>query len=96
MVLQELANLPTAELIEIDGSPSGLKLFMLWNPPLCLKTVRFCLSQLPNIHVKSVLSGIKLIKTSCIISVFKVRKRKKTSLEAKRSQSKHVVAGRSR
>lgn len=54
MVLQELANLPTAELIEDDGSPSGLKLFMLWNPPLCLKTVRFCLSPLPNIHVKSV------------------------------------------
>lgn len=42
------------------------------------------------------LSGIKLIKTSWIISVFKVRKRKKTSLEAKTSQSKHVVAGRSR
>ncbi|CAA0820868.1 Unknown protein [Striga hermonthica] len=35
----ELANLPTVELIENDGSPSGLKLFMLWNPPLCLKTV---------------------------------------------------------
>ncbi|GER38598.1 dead box ATP-dependent RNA helicase [Striga asiatica] len=35
----ELANLPTIELIENDGSPSGLKLFILWNPPLCLKTV---------------------------------------------------------
>ncbi|KAL6541223.1 hypothetical protein OROHE_010931 [Orobanche hederae] len=35
----ELANLRTVELIENDGSPSGLKLFMLWNPPLCLKTV---------------------------------------------------------
>ncbi|KAG8379349.1 hypothetical protein BUALT_Bualt07G0079100 [Buddleja alternifolia] len=35
----ELANVPTIELIDSDGSPSGLKLFMLWNPPLCLKTV---------------------------------------------------------
>ncbi|KZV15998.1 hypothetical protein F511_14364 [Dorcoceras hygrometricum] len=35
----ELANLPTVELIENDGSPSALKLFMLWNPPLHLKTV---------------------------------------------------------
>ncbi|KAL8042408.1 hypothetical protein ABFX02_09G048500 [Erythranthe guttata] len=35
----ELANLPAVELIDNDGSPSGLKLFMLWNPPLCLKTV---------------------------------------------------------
>ncbi|XP_073119488.1 uncharacterized protein [Henckelia pumila] len=35
----ELANLPTVDLIENDGSPSALKLFMLWNPPLCLKTV---------------------------------------------------------
>ncbi|KAL8492390.1 hypothetical protein ACS0TY_023834 [Phlomoides rotata] len=35
----ELANLSAVELINNDGSPSGLKLFMLWNPPLCLKTV---------------------------------------------------------
>ncbi|XP_059640822.1 uncharacterized protein LOC132282982 isoform X2 [Cornus florida] len=35
----ELANLPTMELIQNDGSPSGPKLFVLWNPPLCLKTV---------------------------------------------------------
>ncbi|CAA2984498.1 ATP-dependent helicase hrq1 isoform X1 [Olea europaea subsp. europaea] len=35
----ELANLPTVELIENDGSPSGSKLFVLWNPPLCLKSV---------------------------------------------------------
>lgn len=41
MFLQELANLPTVEVIENDGSPSASKLFMLWNPPLCLKTVRF-------------------------------------------------------
>ncbi|KAL2242976.1 UNVERIFIED_CONTAM: ATP-dependent helicase hrq1, partial [Sesamum indicum] len=60
---QELANLPTVELIEKDGSPSALKLFMLWNPPLCLKTVW---------------------------------KRTKSSLEAKKSVSKNVVAGRSR
>ncbi|XP_020548694.1 uncharacterized protein LOC105158042 isoform X2 [Sesamum indicum] len=59
----ELANLPTVELIEKDGSPSALKLFMLWNPPLCLKTVW---------------------------------KRTKSSLEAKKSVSKNVVAGRSR
>ncbi|GMQ11009.1 hypothetical protein CsSME_00053793 [Camellia sinensis var. sinensis] len=35
----ELANLPTMELIQNDGSPSGQKLFVLWNPPLCPKTV---------------------------------------------------------
>ncbi|GAB4845369.1 hypothetical protein Ancab_038777 [Ancistrocladus abbreviatus] len=35
----ELANLPTLELIQKDGSPSGPKLFMLWNPPLYPKTV---------------------------------------------------------
>ncbi|KAL2462078.1 ATP-dependent helicase [Abeliophyllum distichum] len=35
----ELASLPSVELIENDGSPSGSKLFMLWNPPLCLKNV---------------------------------------------------------
>ncbi|XP_057804983.1 uncharacterized protein LOC131020283 isoform X2 [Salvia miltiorrhiza] len=35
----ELANLSTVEVIADDGSPSALKLFMLWNPPLCLKTV---------------------------------------------------------
>ncbi|KAK4395736.1 ATP-dependent helicase hrq1 [Sesamum angolense] len=59
---QELANLPTVELIEKDGSPSALKLFMLWNPPLRLKTVW---------------------------------RRTKSSLEAKKSVSKDVVAGRS-
>ncbi|KAH6797259.1 UBQ protein [Perilla frutescens var. hirtella] len=58
----ELANLPSIELIENDGSPSALKLFMLWNPPLCLKTVW---------------------------------KRMKTSLGAKKSVNKDVVAGRS-
>ncbi|CAI9113370.1 OLC1v1013955C1 [Oldenlandia corymbosa var. corymbosa] len=31
----ELANLKEIELIDEDGSPSALKLFMLWNPPLC-------------------------------------------------------------
>lgn len=35
----ELANLPTLELIQNDGSPSALKYFALWNPPLCLKMV---------------------------------------------------------
>lgn len=35
----ELANLATLELIQNDGSPSAPKLFALWNPPLCLKTV---------------------------------------------------------
>ncbi|XP_052179603.1 uncharacterized protein LOC127792955 [Diospyros lotus] len=35
----ELANLPTIELIQNDGSPSGRKLFVLWNPPLYEKTV---------------------------------------------------------
>ena len=40
MLFQELANLPAVEVIADDGSPSTLKLFMLWNPPLCLKTVR--------------------------------------------------------
>ncbi|OVA04884.1 Helicase [Macleaya cordata] len=35
----ELANLPSVELIQNDGSPCGPKLFILWNPPLYLKTV---------------------------------------------------------
>ncbi|XP_024970556.1 uncharacterized protein LOC112509694 isoform X2 [Cynara cardunculus var. scolymus] len=36
----ELASLPTMELIHKDGSPSGPKLFVLWNPPLRMKTVK--------------------------------------------------------
>ncbi|KAG5618424.1 hypothetical protein H5410_018248 [Solanum commersonii] len=36
---KELSNLPTIELIQNDGSPSGLKLFMFWNPPLRLKKI---------------------------------------------------------
>lgn len=32
LVLQELANLSTLELITNDGSPSSRKLFVLWNP----------------------------------------------------------------
>ncbi|KAL8134877.1 uncharacterized protein LOC141713110 isoform X2 [Apium graveolens] len=35
----ELANLSAVELIQNDGSPSGLKRFVLWNPPLSMKTV---------------------------------------------------------
>ncbi|KAF9587578.1 hypothetical protein IFM89_004036 [Coptis chinensis] len=35
----ELAGLPTLDLIQNDGSPSGPKLFVLWNPPLIWKTV---------------------------------------------------------
>ncbi|KAI3953666.1 hypothetical protein MKW98_017490 [Papaver atlanticum] len=35
----ELANLQAMELIQNDGSPCGPKLFMLWNPPLYMKTV---------------------------------------------------------
>ncbi|XP_060674221.1 uncharacterized protein LOC107433954 isoform X6 [Ziziphus jujuba] len=36
---KELANLPKAELIENDGSPSARKLFILWNPVLHQETV---------------------------------------------------------
>ncbi|CAH9142639.1 unnamed protein product [Cuscuta epithymum] len=36
---KELANLPAIELIQNDGSPSGPKTFVLWNPPVCLRTV---------------------------------------------------------
>ncbi|XP_010318873.1 uncharacterized protein [Solanum lycopersicum] len=36
---KELSNLPTIELIQNDGSPSGSKLFVLWNPPLRLKKI---------------------------------------------------------
>ncbi|KAL2935519.1 ATP-dependent helicase HRQ1 [Bienertia sinuspersici] len=36
----ELANLPTMDLIDKDGSPSASKLFVLWNPPLYPKTVQ--------------------------------------------------------
>ncbi|KAI3780722.1 hypothetical protein L2E82_10710 [Cichorium intybus] len=37
----ELASLPTIELLHKDGSPSGAKLFVLRNPPLRMKNVRF-------------------------------------------------------
>ncbi|XP_055826142.1 uncharacterized protein LOC129894460 isoform X2 [Solanum dulcamara] len=36
---KELSNLRTIELIQNDGSPSGSKLFVLWNPPLRLKMI---------------------------------------------------------
>ncbi|XP_030939060.1 uncharacterized protein LOC115963945 isoform X4 [Quercus lobata] len=35
----ELANLPTLELIQSDGSPSARKLFILWNPVVSPKTI---------------------------------------------------------
>ncbi|XP_062159413.1 uncharacterized protein LOC133866791 isoform X4 [Alnus glutinosa] len=35
----ELANLTTLELIQNDGSPSARKLFILWNPVACPKTL---------------------------------------------------------
>lgn len=51
MFLQELAILSSVEVIDDDGSPSASKLFMLWNPPLCLKTVRLLSwSGLPNFY----------------------------------------------
>lgn len=37
--VQELANLPTLELFQNDGSPSARKLFILWNPILRPKDV---------------------------------------------------------
>lgn len=40
LMLQELSNLPTLELIQNDGSPSARKLFILWNPIVYAKTVR--------------------------------------------------------
>ncbi|XP_016545610.2 uncharacterized ATP-dependent helicase YprA isoform X2 [Capsicum annuum] len=36
---KELSSLPTIELIQNDGSPSGSKLFVLWNPPLRVKMI---------------------------------------------------------
>ncbi|XP_030924336.1 importin subunit alpha-2-like isoform X2 [Quercus lobata] len=36
---KELANLPTLELIQSDGSPSARKLFILWNPVVSPKTL---------------------------------------------------------
>lgn len=39
---QELANLPTVELFQNDGSPSARKLFILWNPALRPKAVSWC------------------------------------------------------
>ncbi|KAH9778306.1 UBQ helicase-c and DEAD-like helicase domain-containing protein [Citrus sinensis] len=35
----ELANLSTLELIQNDGSPCAQKLFVLWNPTSCLRSV---------------------------------------------------------
>ncbi|KAF6140055.1 hypothetical protein GIB67_001796 [Kingdonia uniflora] len=37
--VMELAGLPTMDIVQNDGSPCGPKLFVLWNPPLYLKTV---------------------------------------------------------
>jgi ATP-dependent helicase YprA (DUF1998 family) len=34
---QELAKLDNVELIQKDGSPCGLKYFLLWNPPLHMR-----------------------------------------------------------
>ncbi|KAL3512411.1 hypothetical protein ACH5RR_025128 [Cinchona calisaya] len=36
--VMELADLRAVELIQNDGSPSSLKLFVLWNPPICMRT----------------------------------------------------------
>lgn len=36
---KELSNLPTIELIQNDGSPSGSKHFVFWNPPLRMNMI---------------------------------------------------------
>ena len=47
LIRQELANLPKVELIQNDGSPAR-KLFILWNPILCLETVGALLLSWPH------------------------------------------------
>ncbi|XP_074316477.1 uncharacterized protein LOC141652775 isoform X2 [Silene latifolia] len=63
----ELANLPTVELIDKDGSPSGPKLFILWNPPLCNKTVTQAGSK-----KKIVVTGHSspIVEASCLFAEF--------------------------
>eukprot|EP01018_Ginkgo_biloba_P017056 Gb_36556 [translate_table: standard] len=39
----ELANLREVEVVQDDGSPCGSKLFLLWNPPMCLSHVHVIL-----------------------------------------------------
>lgn len=50
LMLQELANLSTLELIKNDGSPSSQKHFVLWNPTPNTRTVGSLLIYFDNIE----------------------------------------------
>ncbi|KAL9231532.1 hypothetical protein vseg_006752 [Gypsophila vaccaria] len=65
--VMELANLPKVELIDKDGSPSGPKLFVLWNPPECKRTVH----QAGN-KKKVVVTGqtSPIVEVSCLLAEF--------------------------
>jgi hypothetical protein len=69
LVLQELANLPTLELIQNDGSPSARKLFILWNTVACPKTV-WVFATIRDLLRRSIFSRnmyflLTLLKYSC-------------------------------
>ncbi|KAI3785781.1 hypothetical protein L1987_44906 [Smallanthus sonchifolius] len=72
----ELANLPAMELIHKDDSPSGSKLFVLWNPLLRMKTIRFVdtffwmgVSNYKMVNIKPLFAicfPTKQVVTSCV------------------------------
>ncbi|CAK9147911.1 unnamed protein product [Ilex paraguariensis] len=91
----ELANLPTTELIQNDGSPSGPKLFLLWNPPLCLKTELANLPTTELIQNDGSPSGPKLfLLWNPPLCLKTVSKRTRNSTDANKSANKSVVVGR--
>ncbi|KAK9684448.1 hypothetical protein RND81_10G210900 [Saponaria officinalis] len=65
--VMELANLPTVEVIDKDGSPSGPKLFILWNPLVCKRTVPQAGNK-KRIVVTGQLSPI--VEVSCLLAEF--------------------------
>ncbi|KAK9278899.1 hypothetical protein L1049_028480 [Liquidambar formosana] len=62
----ELAKLQTLELIQNDGSPSSQKFFILWNPPLCLRTVGVLLVSCPIMEVSCLFAEMVQHGLRCI------------------------------
>lgn len=78
------------ELIQNDGSPSGSKLFVLWNPPLRLKMV----CSVVKSYSSRVFNG-KLFSFIWGTSIVQISKRIKSGIDDD-SVDKHLIARRSR